>query len=169
MQEYPGTYLKTKPFEIRYKIVADFLGDLSDKVIIDLNCGEPLFKNHIKFKRYIANDIFVPDNIDGIEFRQCTDTEIDEKCDVLCVFGYGGGELTGEELESKTTGDSLVRLSKYNPKYIVVEMTQKWEDDFSVLSKLKEKLGYAEVFRKRIEIEPAEHYHDKRLITIFKK
>ena len=33
-------YLKTKEFDIRYKIVADII-DVKDKVIMDLNCGEP--------------------------------------------------------------------------------------------------------------------------------
>jgi len=166
--KYPGTYLKTEPFLERYKVVANFLPDLSDKVVVDLNCGEPNFRKFIKYKRYVANDIFVPDNLDGYEFIHDTDTAVDVKADVLCVFGYGGGEHTGHPLESKTTGSSLVRLSEYKPKYIVIEMAHKWEDDFKIYSTLKEQLkDYKTVFTHSLDL--GDHYHDKRFINILEK
>lgn len=162
-------YLKTEPFDIRYKIVAEHLPDLSDKTVLDLNCGEPAFRKFIKCKKYYANDIFKPDNIDGVEFIQKKDDEIDIKTDIIVLFGYGGGELTGQPLESKTASETLIKLSKYKPEYIVVEMVQKWEDDFKIMSSLKKLLtDYSVHFERRIDIEPVEHYHNRRFVTIFK-
>lgn len=167
---YPGTYLKTKPFEIRYKIVADFLGDLSDKVIVDINCGEPLFKNYIRCREYHANDVFMPDDIDGIKFSQITDDKVDLKSDILCLFGHSGGQHTGHPMESKTVSDTIVRLARYKPEYIVVEMAQKWEDDFKIMTDLENRLPeYKKVLEQRIEIEPKEHYHDFRYINILQR
>lgn len=164
---YPGTYLKTKPFEIRYKIVADFLGDVSDKTIVDLNCGEPLFKNYVKYGAYFANDVFMPDDISGIVFSQVTDDKVDIRPDILCMFGYGGGEYTNHPMESKTSSDTIVRLAKYNPEYIVIEMCQKWADEYKIMDNLEARLPeYKKVFEKRIEVEPNQHYHDKRCIFI---
>ena len=65
-------YLKTDQFDERYKIASEFLGDVSDKVILDLNCGEPRFKKYIKCKEYIATDIYEPLDKEG--FRQLKDT-----------------------------------------------------------------------------------------------
>lgn len=168
---YPGTYLKTKPFEERYKVVADFLNPLiKEGVVVDINCGEPLFKNHIKHSRYVANDIFVPDSTEGIEFKHCTDTDVDVKPDILCIWGYGGAEHTGNDMESKTAGQTILRLAKYKPEYIILEMAQKWENDFQIMSNLKVKLdGYEEVFFKKLDIEPVSHYHDKRQVSILRK
>lgn len=168
---YPGTYLKTEKFEVRYKIVADFLGDATKRqTVLDLNCGEPLFRKYIKCGRYYCNDVWIPDNIpSNLTFYLESDDKIDIKSHILCCFGYGGGEHTKHPLESKTCGDSIVRLAEYKPKYIVLEMAQKWEDDFKIMSGLKERLpDYKLVFEKKLEIEPAKHYHDKRLINILK-
>jgi len=167
---YPGTYLKTKPFEIRYKIVAEQLGDTSDKIIVDLNCGEPLFKNYIKYKEYYANDVFMPDDVSGITFSQTTDDKVDKKADILCLFGHSGGLHTGHPMESKTISDTVVRLAGYEPEYIVLEMAQKWENDFGIMSDLKNRLkGYKEIFEQKINIEPVSHYHDQRQISILKR
>lgn len=161
-------YLKTEPFDIRYKVAAEHLPDLSDKTILDLNCGEPNFRKYIKYKKYYANDIFKPDNIDGIEFIQKRDDEIDIKTDIVALFGYGGGEFTGQPLESKKASETIIRLSKYEPEYIIVEMAQKWEDDFKIMSSLKKNLKYKVHFETKLEIEPVDHYHNQRLLTIFK-
>ena len=57
-------YLKTEEFNIRYKIVADII-DVKDKVIMDLNCGEPNFQKYITgYKEYICNDLEPIENKD---------------------------------------------------------------------------------------------------------
>lgn len=160
-------YLSTKEFDERYRIVAQQLPQ--GKVVLDLNCGQPHFKNFYKYSKYTANDVFVPKDTKGIEFLHCKDEDVDVPMEILTLFGYGGGEITGEPLESKKAGESLVRLSeKYHPEYIVIEMCQKWEDDFKIMTCLKEKLkDYEVVFEKRLKIDEG-HYHNKRLITILK-
>lgn len=162
-------YLSTEPFDERYKVVARYLP--AELEVLDLNCGNPRFKNFYKYKKYTANDVFVPNDTAGIEFLHCKDEQVDVPADVMTLFGYGGGEFTGEPLESKEAGNTLVRLAKkYHPKYIVIEMTQKWEEDFKIMTALTERLDeYEVVLDKKIEIEPANHYHDKRFIRIFMK
>ena len=162
-------YLKTKEFDIRYKIAAKHLP--KNLSVLDINCGEPHFKNYYQYSRYTANDVFVPDNTEGIRFLQIKDSELDEGAEIICLFGYGGGEHTGEPLESKEAGNTLIRLAqKYTPEYIVIEMAQKWEDDFKIMTTLTGNLKeYERIFEKRIEIEPIDHYHNKRLLTILKR
>ena len=68
-------YLDTKEFDERYKVVAKQLPEgLS---VLDLNCGQPRFKNYYKFKEYIANDVFQPIDIKGIKFIKDKDENID--------------------------------------------------------------------------------------------
>ena len=165
--------MNTKEFDRRYKVVAKLLGDLSDKVILDLNCGQAGFRKFIKYKRYIANDVFLPDDIKigkFWEFLNMSDKDVDVKSDIIVLFGYGGGEFTGEPLESKTAGESLVRLAKkYRPEYVVVEMCQKWENDFKIMTNLEKELSdfYRIQFAKKIDMGE-DHYHLKRLIKIFR-
>lgn len=173
-EKYPGIYLKTEPFDIRYKIVADYFarnGNVTvGKVIIDLNCGEPRFKRYIPYRKYYANDVYIPDDVTGIEFSKITDEQVDEKADILCCFGYGGGEFTNHPLESRTADKSIYRLAKYNPEYIVLEMAQKWENDFHIMSNLIKNLtDYKVVLEKKYQIPPANHYHDIRQVTILKR
>jgi hypothetical protein len=165
-------YLTTKKFDVRYEIAANHLPE--DKVILDLNCGEAGFRKFIKYKRYIGNDVITPlcagDKKEKFwEFLFHEDRDIDVKSDIIVLFGYGGGEFTGEPLESKTAGESLIRLAnKYNPEYIVIEMTQKWENDFKAMTNLSKKLDeYKGVFEIEMNLG-GEHYHDKRLMKIFK-
>jgi hypothetical protein len=160
-------YLETKESDKRYKVVADFLGDTNDKVIVDIDCGEPRLKNFIKFKEYYANDIREPKDKEGINFKLCRDDEVDIKPDILCLFGYGGGEHTGHPQESKKAGKTIIRLSKYKPKFIVLEMAKKWEDDFKIMSTLVNKLtDYKIVLEKKLIIGDDGHYHNYRIINI---
>ena len=166
--------MKTEAFNIRYKIAAEHLP--KDKVILDLNCGEPNFRRFLKHKAYYANDINTPDNTSELTlFMHCPDDQIDipsflPKPDIIVLFGYGGGEFTGEPLESKTAGESLIRLAKkYRPKYVVVEMCQKWENDFKIMTSLEKELKdyYTIQFVRKIDMGGG-HYHLKRLIKIFR-
>ncbi len=163
-------YLKYKPFLIRHKIIAKY--SPPNLSVLDINCGEPNFKHFYKYSRYVANDIIKPENTEGIEFLQIPYEKLDIGTDIILCLGYGGRELTGEPLESKTAGKTIIRLAKkYKPHFIAIEMVTKWEDDYGIMTKLKEQLeDYQVVFKKRICIKyELEHYHNKRLITIFKK
>ena len=161
-------YLNTREFDERYKIVAKQLPEgLS---VLDMNCGEPRFKKYYKYSKYTANDVFQPQDIKGIDFIKCKDEEVDRPMEILTLFGYGGGEFTGEPLESATAGESLIRLvEKYKPEYVVIEMVRKWEKDFHIMSLLTEKLKkYKMIAEEKIDILPITHYHNKRFIRIFK-
>lgn len=159
-------YLKTEEFNIRYKIVADII-DVKDKVIMDLNCGEPNFQKYITgYKEYICNDLEPIENKD-VKFLQVPDSKIDIKADIYTLWGYGGGELTGEPLESHTIRDTLIRLAGYKPETIVIEMVQKWRDMGAIewfSERLKE---YKITFQKEYSVEPITHYHNQRIITIW--
>jgi len=163
-------YLKTEPFENRYKVVSEFLKDkIENPIVVDLNCGEPLFAKHIKWKEYHANDLFMPDNIEGLDFRQIPDSEVDIKSDLLVMFGCGAGEFTGQDMESKTATDSFIRLAGHKPKYIVMESSPEWEKRYSYISMVIKRLDkYKVVLDKTIVIPPGEHYHDTRRIIICK-
>ena len=64
---YPGTYLKTEPFNIRYKIVANYLkGKIKKPVIVDINCGEPNFRKYIDYGKYYAAEQVAKDRHIGI-------------------------------------------------------------------------------------------------------
>lgn len=160
-------YLKTKEFDIRYKIVADII-DVKDKVIMDLNCGEPNFQKYINgYKEYICNDLEPIENKD-VRFLQVPDIQIDIKADIYTLWGYGGGELTGQPLESHTIREKLVELvNKYSPNIIVVEMVQKWRD-MGAIDWFNERFkNYKITFQKEYDIEPITHYHNQRIITIW--
>lgn len=167
---YPGTYLKTEPFEERYKIVGEYLKDKIEKpVVVDVNCGEPLFSKYIDYKEYHCNDVYMPDNIDGLNFTHDTDTVVDVKPDVLCIFGYGAGERTKHPQESHTAGETILRLAMYKPEYIVIEMSTEWERRYEQITWFKQKLNnYKIVLEKNVDIPPKKHYHDLRQVLILK-
>ena len=161
------SYLRTDQSDERYRVVSDFIKETG--IVVDINAGEPRFKNFIKYDKYYANDIRQPDDTSGIDFTLCDDTEVDISSDLLCIWGYGGGEFTGEPLESKTAGETIIRLAEYNPEYIVLEMAQKWEDDFKIISTLTKKLtNYNVVLDKKLDIGDDGHYHSSRQIRILK-
>lgn len=163
-------YLATEAFQKRYEIVGEFLKDKIEKpVVADINCGQPLFKNFIDYSEYLANDIHEPEvDIEGITFEQKTDEEVDYKADVLCIFGYGGGDFTGHPRESKTTKDSIVRMARHKPRFIVLETCTKWRDQYGLVDWFDERLeDYREVFYKEVTMDKGEHYHDKRFIKIY--
>ena len=164
-------YLSTKPFDIRYQIAADYFGDCSEEVILDLNCGDPRFRKYVKCKKYYANDINEQKNTKGMTFYQKPDTEIDMPCDILCCFGYSGGEYTGEPQESATATDSIVRIAKkHKPEHIVIEMVERWQNKYGAQSTFRRRLkNYEMVFVEKYRIKPARNFYNKRFITIWKR
>jgi len=170
--KYQGTHLLDKRFDVRYKLVAAYLDEKTmGKVIVELNAGEPRLSNYVlDYREYYANDINEPNDTCGVKYEIQTDTEVDINSDILMVFGYGAGEYTGQKLESSTVGDSIVRLAKYNPEYIVIEMCQQWENEFKAMTSLIQKLpNYLVGFEAKFNVEPVGHYHDKRHLVILKE
>ena len=83
-------------------------------------------------------------------------------------MGYGGGELTGQPLESHTIREKMVELvDKYKPENIVIEMVQKWRDMGAVDWFSERFKNYNIMFQKEYDIEPITHYHNQRLIIIW--
>jgi hypothetical protein len=163
-------WLNTIESDMRYKIVSQYLGDISDKVVLDLNCGQTGMHKYIKCKEYIANDVFEPEDISGITFLNKKDEEIDIPCDILCLFGVGNGEMTGMPLESKTERQSISRLIKHNPEVVVIEMTQQWIDKYDLMRKYDELLvGYTPKMEIKLSLYPLDHYHNIRVIKIYGK
>lgn len=161
-------HLKDNKFHSRYKIVASLI-DTTDMKILDLDCGEPDFSKYTKHKEYVCNDVF-PINNPDVHFKQVSDTEIDEPSDLLVMFGYGCGEFTGVEQESKTAMEAIVRNSKHKPKYVVVETATKFFEAYNILNEFKNKLnGYELEYHIKLDVSlPDNHYHNKREIIIFK-
>lgn len=168
-------YLKTEPFDLRYKVAAAALqGKTAHKVIVDLNCGEPGLYRYLDkdFSAYHCNDLYAPTPVgERLFFSRIKDNEVDIKMDILSCFGYGGGEFTGQPLESNTAGKTIARLSKkYKPEYIIVEMAQKWQSDYNALVLIRESLNnYDILLITEINILPIIHYHNQRLLTVFQK
>ncbi len=163
-------WLNTNESDMRYRIVSQLLGDISNKVVLDLNCGQAGLHKYIKCKEYWANDVFVPEDISGINFIQREDKDIDIDCDILCLFGIGNGELTGMPLESKTERQSITRLIQHFPEIVVLEMTQEWIDKYDLMRKYDEILkDYEPKFEVKLSLYPLDHYHNIRVIKIYKK
>lgn len=162
-------YLDTKLYEdARYKIGAEHLVT-KDKIVLDLDCGSGNFRKYIDYKLYIGNDVRWPKDTSGMIFKQCNDTEIDDAHDVLCVWGYGGGELTGEPLESGTLRESIYRLiEKHRPESVLIEMVRKWEEKYNAMTEISDRVvgyGYKVKHRENIDIDD-DHYHAHRMVLI---
>jgi hypothetical protein len=163
-------WLNTTESDMRYKIVSQFLGDTSDKVILDLNCGQAGLRKYIPYKEYIANDVFEPEDLRGITFLKKKDDEIDIPCDILCLFGVGNGEMTQMPLESKSERESIKRLIRHNPKFVIIEMTQQWIDKYDLMSRYDEILkDYQPKVEVKLSLYPIDHYHNIRVIKIYGK
>jgi|TARA_Y100000310_G_scaffold314609_1_gene364144 hypothetical protein len=167
-------YLNDSRWNIRYKIISSYLKDkIKDKVILDINCGIPTLYNYLEgFSVYYANDIIPIEMVgDKLIFQNIKDEEVDIKSDVLMLLGLGGGEfLTDDPLESRTERQSLYRLSKYNPDYIIVETIQLYEERCKVMTIIKSDLkNYIIDYEIMYIVHPINDFYHKRMITMFKK
>lgn len=119
----------------RLEVVADYLnGKTKNKVIVDLDCLEARLLMYIthNFKKYLGNDVLNKfPSIKAANFFQMTDekfVQTIEECDILLVFGYGGFEITGEQLESQTLNDSVKYLvGKTKPEIVILESVWEFE------------------------------------------
>ena len=110
----------------RYEL-ASGLVDFKDKHVVDLCSGNTGLYNfvHPIVASYRACDIrplsAVAEPISDDKFVRTV-----EHCDILCLFGYGGYEITKEPLESSTVLDSMKYLiDKFDP-VIVLECVSKF-------------------------------------------
>jgi len=83
------------------------------------------------------------------------------KCDVLCVFGHGGYEISGEQLESKTLTQSIHFLIKqFNPQWVVLESVERF---FPIISNISSQYRYeASLFK----YQGADWMHNRRMLIL---
>jgi hypothetical protein len=112
--------------DYRYEDASNLISPLSGEVVLDFNSGNSRFKDYLKGSfTYKCNDLY-----DKRADYQITDAEFLEqepKCDVLCCFGIGGYEITGEKLESSTITSTLKSaINKYSPRIIILDSVTKF-------------------------------------------
>lgn len=132
----PWEYLDN--LDYRYELVAGSL-DFNGKDVVELCSGNTRLYDLVKdrIKSYRACDVRKLHPI----VEQTTDDEFVktiDKCDILCVFGHGGYEITLENLESKTLTDSIRHLMERFRPTVVLEAVSKFEPILENLSKDKE-------------------------------
>lgn len=109
----------------RYKL-ADEAIDFTGMDVVDLCSGDTGMYELVKDKvaSYRACDVRklhpIVEQMPDDEFVKTI-----KKCDILCVFGHGGYEITKESLESATLTDSIKFLiAKFNPVLILECVTK---------------------------------------------
>jgi hypothetical protein len=112
--------------------------------VVDVNSGNSHLRNYVE--NYISNDL----NDERADCRVTDDVFMPmvKECDVLCLFGIGGHEITKEVLESSTVTDSVITLAiKYRPRLLILECV----NDF---------VEIAERIMRETEYVPMRTYHD---------
>lgn len=115
--------------------------DFTGKNVIDLCSGNTGLHDFVKdmVASYRACDKYnthpVVEVMDDAEFCKTV-----ENCDVLCCFGIGGWEITGESSESSTVTNSILILAeKFQPQWIVLECVKKFR---AIADGIAEKVNY---------------------------
>lgn len=129
----PWEYLDN--LDYRYRLADEFV-DFTGKDVIDLCSGNTGMYEVVKdkVKSYRACDVrklhpIVEQMTDG-DFIKTVD-----KCDILCVFGHGGYEITKESLESPTLTDSIHQMiHRFNP-ILILECVTKFEPIIQEITK----------------------------------
>lgn len=111
----------------RYETVAKAI-DFTGKKVIDLNSGNTGLYELVKDKvaSYRACDTRkshpIVEVMDDAEFTKTVD-----ECDILCLFGHSGYEITKAWQESQTITDNYNTLiSRCKPQYAVLESVKKF-------------------------------------------
>lgn len=124
----------------RYKTV-DYFIDFTGKKVIDLNSGNTGLYDLVKDKvaSYRACDIRqshqIVEVMDDAEFAKTVN-----ECDILCLFGHGGYEITNAYQESKTITESYHSIiDRCKPKYAVLESVKKF---LPITQKIVDKYEY---------------------------
>jgi hypothetical protein len=142
------------------------------KQIVDINCGR---NSHLK--HFISGDChYYGNDIDAIEYN--SDRKIVEKIDELSVIGRleelgitpdvitylgdGIGDINPNGLESENGRAIVVEaIIKYNPKIVVHEAVQKYENENGILSHFcmdVKSLGYRKRFDVSLDIGEDRRY-----------
>jgi len=170
-------YLETEKYKARLLPIVEFLkGKTKDKTIIDIDCGTAPLLAELEpdWKTYFGNDIdnyFITKargrNIPKTLFLTETDDKIILNHDILICLGYGAGQDTKQPLESSTLFDSIVRLSKFKPEIIIIEMILPFEEKFSCMGKFVTELKDYDYKETIVEIDDDFEYVRTRLIGFF--
>ena len=130
--------------DYRYETASQKLGFLNGETVIDLCSGNSRLKGYLNgIFHYLSCDLY-DDRADFV----MTDVEFVRdvviECDILTLFGYGGFEIDGNELESSTVLDSMdYVITKFKPKKIVLESIKKYNDRlFEFINHYKYNLVY---------------------------
>lgn len=115
-----------------------------DDAVVDVNAGNSHLRNYVE--NYTSNDLYD----DRADYRIADDVFVPmiKTCDVLCLFGIGGYEITKEPLESSTVTDSVITLAiKHHPRLLILECVN---DFVEIAERIMRESGY----------EPVRTYHD---------
>lgn len=121
----PWEYLDNMNY--RYEIAAESL-DFKGKHVVDLCAGNAGLYN------LVGNQVASYRACDVRKLHPVVEEMTDEafvptvtQCDILCVFGYGGFEITNEPLESSTLLQSAKTLmAKFDP-IVILECVTKFQ------------------------------------------
>ena len=129
--------------DYRYKEVSEFINE--NDFVADFNSGNSRFKEYIKCKTYLCNDLY-----DDRATHQVSDEKFYEllkdlhnnnaKIDVISCFGIGGYEMSKEELESKTITSSLIKsINLFKPRIVIIEGVTKF---YPIIKKIIGEINY---------------------------
>ena len=106
------------------------------------------------------------------QFEVKDDTEVNlDKIDILCGIGVGGGEKTGEPLESQTFTKSFKQLvTLHQPEILVIEMAYAWEERYNLaqefINAFKDNY-FVEIKNLTIDCVISPQWVNKRTIVLF--
>ena len=136
----PWEYLDNLNY--RYENAARLV-DFTGKDVVDLCSGNTGLYDLVKdkVKSYRACDVRklhpIVEEVTDDEFSKTID-----RCDILCVFGYGGYEITKEKLESPTLLSSTIYLAEKFSPIIILESVSRFEP---ALKDFVQKYKYEEI------------------------
>lgn len=153
----PWEYLDNLNY--RYDLVAQKL-DFTGKHVVDLCSGNTGLYELVKDKvaSYRACDVRklhpIVEQMADNDFAKTV-----ERCDILCVFGHGGFEITNESLESATLTQSIHDLIDRFQPVVVLEGVSKFEPILA---------GIAEGFKKEVTRTIGSDWLTDRVLYILK-
>lgn len=158
-------YLQQEKMDKRYELASKLIRDTD--YVVDVNSGNSRMRNYVK--NYYSNDLYY-DEAD----EKCTDVEFKDKiknCDVLCCFGIGGHEITGEPLESETVTQTLIDIiNKHRPRLIILESIQRFSKiPRHILNEVKYELKAEMKMNIDVDVPPELEYVKNRQIIIAKQ
>jgi len=177
-------YLQSKKLDKRFQIAADFLKcKTENQIIVDLNCGSSRILDYIEddYWLYMGNDIdktLLRPNTKKTVFLHNKDDEIVSivkvypfPVDILLVFGMGAGDVHESPYESPTLQKSVLEILECaQPKYLLLETALKWENRFTPISRIRDKIkGYNVVMVQEIIVDNDLEDLSNRFIMIMER